>query len=129
MDFTYFMIGLGLDIPIIHALVERAPATLALREFVSFLLDTGFSLVSEENSESHIILKFKRYVNENRVIVADILYNRNTSYFSADVSYHSTRYFHLEINKIVILRIQNLRYHNPDDSDIMEIVKDLILLN
>lgn len=79
MNVTFLAAGLGLDSPVIEAIREGLPATRALRNIVTFLLELGFSLVEQPTTPGYLTLLFS-----NRRRDADfkvrILYPNNASF-------------------------------------------------
>lgn len=83
MNPVYLMQGLGLDTPILEAILEGLPATRAFRRIVSLLLEIGFSLFSDfSNSVTYGSIFILHGKFQHRVIV---WYARNGKMF--DIHY------------------------------------------
>lgn len=87
MNAVYLMQGLGLDTPILNAILEGLPSTKALREMVTFFLECGFSLMHQIQDNELLYMQF--ILRTTVEILVRITYPRNGKYCqcSATVKY------------------------------------------
>lgn len=79
MNPLYLMQGLGLDTPILEAILEGLPATRAFRRIVSLLLEIGFSLVSDYGNSVSYLSAFVLHGTFQHTVI--VWYARNGKMF------------------------------------------------